>query len=492
MSNNRSSHSNSLAQIQIQAQTLLQQQQMTPQQVLLMKLLSMDTLEIEERVRAEVQDNPALEANDSEPRESDVEGADNDEDEKELFDEAPIEDDYGDEDDTPDYLLHEERGGAEDNDYVLGDTTDFSDLLLEQLHVLPLTDEQMKIGEYLIGSLDDDGLLHKPLQDIDDELAFYNGIDVPVSTLEEVLAKIQSFDPAGIGARSLQECLLLQLKRMAATDTVRWAKQVLEECFNEFTRRQWDRIATRLSLNEQQADEVEELLVHLNPRPGSSLSESLGKGAQTIIPDFFVEVENDRVHVALNDRGIPDLSVSLEFTRQLSEQEKGQSAAQREAVRFLRSKIGSANDFVNALQMRAMTMTSIMRCIAERQKAFFADGDETLLQPMILKDIAEQTGFDISTVSRVSTSKYVQTSFGTFPLRFFFTDGVTRQDGEEVSVNAVLNLLRTLIDEEDKTTPLTDAELAEQLAANGFTVARRTVAKYRDRLGIPVAALRHR
>ena len=492
MADNRSSR-NSFAQIQVQAQQLLQQQQMTPQQVLLMRLLSMDTLEIEERVRAEVQDNPALETSETEPEpERDDDSMGDDEGEDSLIDEAPLEDDYDEDDDTPDYLLHEDNGGTEESDYVLGDTTDFSDLLLEQLHMQPLTEQQMKIGEYLIGSLDDDGLLHKSLQSIDDDLAFYSGIDVPVSELEEVLSRIQSFDPAGIGARDLRECLLIQLQRMPASDTVLQARQVLEECYNEFTRRQWDRIADRLSLSRQQADETEELLVHLNPRPGSSLSESVGKGAQTIIPDFFVDVENDRVRVALDDRGIPDLSVSLEFTSQLREQEKGQSAAQREAARFLRTKINAANDFVSAMQMRATTMTSIMRCIAERQKAFFADGDETLLQPMILKDIAEQTGFDISTISRVSTSKYVQTRFGCYPLRFFFTDGVMRQDGEEVSVNAVLNLLQTLVDGEDKTTPLTDAELSEQLAAQGFTVARRTVAKYRDRLGIPVAALRHR
>jgi RNA polymerase sigma-54 factor len=360
--------------------------------------------------------------------------------------------------------------------------------------VQPLTDQEKQIAEYLIGSLDDDGLLRKPLQALSDELAIYAGIEADIPTLERLLGVIQDFDPAGIGARSLQECLLLQLRRKPDSALKRVEVQIIQKCIDEFTRKNHDRIIQRLGIDEDTYRRAVAELTKLNPRPGSSMGEAMGRNLQTIVPDFLVDTLDDgTVTLSLNNRHTPELRLNREYAEMLDEQQRNrahQSKEQREAFLFLKQKVDAAQGFISAVKQRQQTLMQTMQAIIDMQRPFFQEGDETLLRPMILKDVAERTGLDISTISRVSNSKYVQTSFGIYPLKFFFGDGFTTQDGEELSVREMKQCLRDLVADEDKRRPLSDDELAERMKQKGFPLARRTVAKYRQQLGIPVARLR--
>ena len=477
----------STAQIQIQGQQMVQTQGLSPLQVLTARLLALTTIEMEERVRGEVIDNPALEASAHDEASDIVAG---DEDAYNETSEALLAGDYSSEDDIPDYKLNALPQSPEQQVFQYADTLSFYDYLLGQLHEQPLTEDQTLIGEYLIGSLDEDGLLHKSLLTIADELAIYHGLDVYERDIEEVLLRIQQFDPAGIGGRSLQECLLLQLDRKEHTPLVEQQHQLLTQCYDEFTHKRWDKIEQRLGWSADEVGAVIDELVRLNPRPGASLSDSMERSTAQIVPDFTVDTFDDNITLTLNNQNVPQLRVSGEFMQMLDEQAASTHADSRNAAQFLRQKIESARDFIHAIQQREQTLTRTMEAIIALQRPFFLEGDESLLRPLILKDVAEYTGYDISTISRATISKYVQTPFGIFPLRYFFSDGITNAEGEEVSVKEVHNIIKELVAAEDKLAPLTDEQLVEALAQRGFKVARRTIAKYRDQLHIPVARMR--
>lgn len=485
---------------QVQTQAQQQVQTLSPQQILVVKLLELPTLELEERIHSELLDNPALEEG-KEPSEDHEDHEDNfatDEDGEPNSDygEDLSLGDYQTEDDIPDYKLQENNRskGETPEEIPFSDNVSFYETLKEQLDMQNLTPEEKQLGEYLIGSLDDDGLLRKSTESLMDELAIYQGIYTSPEQLEHVLSIIQDFDPAGIGARSLQECLLLQIQRKENSPLKQIELDIIGKCCDEFTRKNKDKIIQKLGITEEQYNAATAELTKLNPRPGSSLGETIGKNLQQIIPDFIVDTEDDgTVTLTLNNRNVPELRLSREFTEMLDEHTRNkanQSKESKDALMFLKQKVDAAQGFINAVKQRQQTLLSTMQAIIDLQLPFFQDGDESRLRPMILKDVAERAKLDISTVSRVSNSKYVQTNFGIYPLKFFFSDGYTTESGEELSVREIKRILKECVDNENKEKPYTDDELADMLKAKGYPIARRTVAKYRQQLNIPVARLR--
>lgn len=485
---------------QVQTQAQQQVQTLSPQQILVVKLLELPTLELEERIHSELLDNPALEEG-KEPSEDHEDHEDNfatDEDGEPNSDygEDLSLGDYRTEDDIPDYKLQENNRskGETPEEIPFSDNVSFYETLKEQLDMQDLTPEEKQLGEYLIGSLDDDGLLRKSTESLMDELAIYQGIYTSPEQLEHVLSIIQDFDPAGIGARSLQECLLLQIQRKENSPLKQIELDIIGKCCDEFTRKNKDKIIQKLGITEEQYNVATAELTKLNPRPGSSLGETIGKNLQQIIPDFIVDTEDDgTVTLTLNNRNVPELRLSREFTEMLDEHTRNkanQSKESKDALMFLKQKVDAAQGFINAVKQRQQTLLSTMQAIIDLQLPFFQDGDESRLRPMILKDVAERAKLDISTVSRVSNSKYVQANFGIYPLKFFFSDGYTTESGEELSVREIKRILKECVDNENKEKPYTDDELADMLKAKGYPIARRTVAKYRQQLNIPVARLR--
>ena len=485
---------------QVQTQAQQQVQTLSPQQILVVKLLELPTLELEERIHSELLDNPALEEG-KEPSEDHEDHEDNfatDEDGEPNSDygEDLSLGDYRTEDDIPDYKLQENNRskGETPEEIPFSDNVSFYETLKEQLDMQDLTPEEKQLGEYLIGSLDDDGLLRKSTESLMDELAIYQGIYTSPEQLEHVLSIIQDFDPAGIGARSLQECLLLQIQRKENSPLKQIELDIIGKCCDEFTRKNKDKIIQKLGITEEQYNAATAELTKLNPRPGSSLGETIGKNLQQIIPDFIVDTEDDgTVTLTLNNRNVPELRLSREFTEMLDEHTRNkanQSKESKDALMFLKQKVDAAQGFINAVKQRQQTLLSTMQAIIDLQLPFFQDGDESRLRPMILKDVAERAKLDISTVSRVSNSKYVQTNFGIYPLKFFFSDGYTTESGEKLSVREIKRILKECVDNENKEKPYTDDELADMLKAKGYPIARRTVAKYRQQLNIPVARLR--
>lgn len=516
---------------QIQEQKQEQRQSLSFQQVQFVRLLELPIEGLEERVRAEVLENPALELKsesdtapahpsegyDEEPDDESAGG--NDAPEEAYTNEVGEEElaalgDYRTEDDIPDYALHDypPTGTGVAEEIPFSAATSFYELLQEQLGEQHLTLRQREIAEYLIGSLDDDGLLRKELSNITDELNIYQGADVTKEEVEEVLLVIQRFDPAGIGARDLRECLMLQLRRKPDSQSKRDAMLILEKCYNDFTYKRWDRIMQHLKLDEEAFESAIHELTHLNPRPGSSLSESVGKGMQQIIPDFIVQVdEEENISFYLNDGNVPDLRLSESFNQLIDEYSKteGNSRESREALLFLRQKMDAAQSFIDIIEHRKRTLQLTMQTIITLQRPFFLEGDERLLKPMLMKGVAELAGVDVSTVSRVSNCKYVETSFGIYPLKFFFGDSYRKPntgragrdtqpsadskeagDNEEKSLREIRAIIQDCVNHEDKQHPLNDEQLVKELEARGFELARRTVAKYRKQLGIPVARMR--
>ena len=479
-------------QTQVQTQSQAQIQTLSPQQVLEARLLALSTLELEEHVRSELGDNPALEDGPDDVSASDSEDNIQD-DELDYGDDSYTDhndsrDDWNDDDD--DWYDRPQGGGGQVADIPLADTRSFYDILYEQLREQDLTPRQMKIALYIIGSIDNDGMLDKDLQAISDDLAFYHDTDASTDEIEQVLKVIQEFDPAGIGARNLQECLLIQIRRKPDSESKELQERIISTMFDEFTHKRWDKISARLELSKKQTDAVIAELVKLNPRPGSSLGETVGHSRQHIVPDFLLDNYDGDIHFTLNNGNIPQLHVSREYSDMLENQIKEGTSSQKAAAVYIKSKLDSARGFIQALRQREQTMTRTMQAIIDLQRPYFMDGDETLLKPMILKDVAEKTGYDISTISRVTSGKYVQTPFGTFPLKAFFTDKVKTDSGQEVSVKEIHRILRDATDAEDHNNPLTDEQLSDMLAQQGFKVARRTVAKYREQIGIPVARMR--
>ena len=475
---------------QIQTQAQKQVQTLSPQQILVVKLLELPTLEFEERIHAELLENPALdEGKELTPEEEEYA---NETEESVDYDAL---DDYLTEDDIPDYELKENNYSKDyqPGDIPFADATSFYDILLEQLGEQNLSEKEAAIGKYLIGSLDDDGLIRKSLESIDDELAIYMGVNTSVKEIEKILKVIQEFDPPGVGSRSLQECLLIQIKRKPESPTrdLEWA--IINDSYEEFTRKHWDKITQKLNLSEEELQAAIDEIIKLNPRPGASLGESIGKNLQQIIPDFIVETFDGNITLNLNNKNVPELRLNREFSTMVEEHSKNkenQSKESKEAMLFLKQKIDSAQGFIDAIKQRQNTLMSTMQAIIELQKPFFLDGDEAKLKPMILKDVADKTGLDISTISRVTNSKYVQTNFGIFSLKHFFGDSFTTEDGEEMSIREVKRILQDCIQNEDSKNPYTDEELSKLLKEKGYPIARRTVAKYRQQLNIPVARLR--
>lgn len=480
-------------QIQTQAQQLTQT--LSPHQLLVVKLLELPTMELEERVRAEILDNPALE----EGKETSEQDHDIDTDfhEDDLYSNEDISlGDYRTEDDIPDYKLqeHNRSKGEIAEEIPFSDSVSFYEMLLDQLRMQHLTEEEEIMAEYLIGSLDDDGLLRKGIQTLIDELAIYRGIYTNATEVERILSIIQEFDPAGIGARNLQECLLLQLKRKPDSPLKKIEMEIIEKYCDDFTRKNKEKIVQRLNISEEAYDEAINELTKLNPRPGSSFGDIVGKSFQQIIPDFLVETEeNGSIILTLNNGNVPELRLSHEFNEMLEEHttnKENQSKESRDAFLFLKQKVDAAQGFINAIKQRQQTLLTTMQAIIDFQRPFFLEGDETMLKPMILKDIAEKAKLDVSTVSRVSNSKYVQTNYGIFPLRFFFNDAYTTEEGEELSIREIKQLLKEAVEHENKENPYNDDELADILREKGYPIARRTIAKYRQQLNIPTARLR--
>lgn len=493
---------------QIQEQRLEQRlgQAITQQQLLHAQLVEMPLPQLLERIDTEMNDNPALETaaekldfpdNLDNPDSSDYDTPDDYDSQREREDRLSALDEAlqgigRDDEDLP--VFHGGSNvGEEREEMVYGEATSFYDQLREQLSFCELTEREHDIMEYLIGSLDDDGLLRKSLSQIGDELAIYHNIDATEKEIESVLHQLQEFDPAGIGARSLQECLLLQIDRRDDSRLKTLMQRVINDFFDEFTKKHWDKIRSALRLSDVQAKALFQELRHLNPKPGASLGETVGRSIQQITPDFIIDTQDDGIITfTLNNAEVPDLQVSQSFADSMKEyQQNSQNLSRqtKEALLYIKKKVEAAQNFIEAIHMRRRTLTLTMQAIIQLQRQFFLDGDEASLRPMILRDVAEKTGLDISTISRVSNSKYAQTRWGTFPLRHFFSDSYATGDGE-ASTRQIKAVLRDIIDAEDKHKPLSDEALTAALADKGFPIARRTVAKYREQLGIPVARLR--
>ncbi len=467
-----------------QQQTIQQTQKLSPQQMQVIRMLELPVVELEERVKQELQDNPTLEEM---PQESVVE--------HNLSTEEISLGDYRSEDDIPDYKLQSTRREQQERqpEITYSRSNTFFEHLEEQLALRDMPEDVRELAHYLIGNLDSNGYLTRSLQAIDDDLLITTGHEIPRALLTEALGQIQELDPAGVGASSLQECLLLQLERKRATPATDLAYRLVDHAFEAVSKRHYELLQRQFEIDEPTLKAALNEITHLNPKPGSAYGDPLESKMEQIVPDFIVENIDGELHLTLNNGNIPTLHVSDTYQAMFADYNQSgeqQRASQRQAVLYIKQKIDAARAFINAVTMRNQTLEATMRCILKQQHAFFLTGDESKLRPMILKDVADPTGYDISTISRVSNSKYVQTDFGIFPLKFFFSDGTQNQEGETISTREVKKILSELIQHENKQKPLSDDKLCEQLTQRGYTIARRTVAKYREQLEIPVARLR--
>ena len=498
-----------MAQNQVQEQRLTQEQRLaqsiTQQQLLHAQLVELPITQLVERVNTEMDDNPAIEvagpgddyAEFSESSEN-TENTDNseyeDEERQSALDEA-LESIGRDDEELPVYYggeRQQDEGNTEQG--VIAQNDSFYDQLLEQMTMARLNERERYIMEYLIGSLDDDGLLRKSLSQLSDELAIYHNLDASSSEIEHVLLQLQQFDPAGIGARSLQECLLLQIERREPSRLKDLMQKAIEQYFDLFTKKHWKQLRSALRITDLQAEALIRELRKLNPKPGTSMGETMGHSMQQITPDFIIDTHDDgSVTFSLNHGDVPELTVSQSFVDTLREYQADKehmSRQMKEALLYTKTKVDAAQNFIAAIRQRQHTLTITMQAIIQWQHRFFEEGDEALLRPMILKDIAERTGLDLSTISRVSNSKYAQTRWGIFPLRFFFSDGLKTAEGEELSTREIKAMIRDIIHHEDKQKPLSDEIIQRMLGEQGFPIARRTVSKYREQMGIPIARLR--
>lgn len=460
----------------------------------MIRLLELPTLELEERVKHELEDNPALEEG-KEPQD-DLEHSE--EEENFAAEGSDNEDlslgDYFSADDIPEYKLQQMTERAERKEEIpFAEGESLSEFLLEQLRLRELPEKQVKIAEYIIGNLDDDGYLRRDLSAIVDDLVFQAGVEADEAEVEQVLRVIQDFEPAGIGARDLKECLLIQLNKREKTEATRLALRILNSYFEDFTRKRYERILKTLDITEEELKQAIREITLLNPKPGSSWGDTMETAMSQVVPDFVVEANNGELTLSMNNRGVPDLRINQEYAEMFQDyagNKANQTADRRDAVQFVKQKLDAAQWFIDAIRQRNETLQRTMETIICLQREFFLTGDETTLRPMILKDVAERTGYDISTISRVSNSKYVQTNFGVYPLKYFFSESMQTDTGEEISTREVKKIMKDHVDAEDKRHPLTDEELAAILKEAGYVIARRTVAKYREQLGIPVARMR--
>jgi RNA polymerase sigma-54 factor len=470
-------------------------QKLSPQQIQMIKLLEVPTLQIEQRIKKELEENPALEEGQeeeeipAEPEEEQFEEKDKDQEEFTI-------DDYIEDEEYPEYRL-QAKNYSKDEDkrteipFSVGFS--FHEHLESQLGLRDLTEKQKILGEYILGNIDEDGYLRRELNNIVDDIAFLQNVETSESELDDVLKIIQDLEPAGVGARTLRECLLLQLEKRDITQpSMNLAHTIIENYFEEFTKRHYDKIIARLDISENKLKAAIDEILKLNPKPGGVYSDPFNKSTQPIIPDFILELSEDGFDLHLNSRNLPELRLSNAYSEMLHSfsKDKSQKKEMKDAVMFVKQKIDSARWFIDAIKQRQNTLLLTMNAILQYQQEYFIDGDETKLKPMILKDVAEMTGLDISTISRVANSKFIQTHFGIFPLKFFFSEGLQTDSGEEVSTREIKRILQDCIKNEQKRRPLTDERLTEILQEKGYQIARRTVAKYREHLNIPVARLR--
>ena len=478
-----------------QQQHLKQQQRLSPRQIQTIRMLELPALEIEDRIKHELEENPALEEGIEYP---DGQEADYINDNEDIDSQNSNEDislgDYISEDDIPDYKLTEMSSREERKENTpFNNEQSLSDYLLQQLQLNELSDKDKKIGEYIIGNIDDDGYLRRGPAAIADDIAFQSGEDFSEEKLYEILKLIQDFDPPGVGARDLRECLILQLKKRKETKEIILARKIMTDLFEEFTRKHFDKIQKALNIDAEQLKAAINEITSLNPKPGSNWDDSMTTIMNRITPDFIVETSNGEIILTLNNRGIPSLRVNREYSDMLKDytgNKANQTSDMRDAVMFVKQKLDAAQGFIDAVRQRQETLQRTMEAIIIMQEDFFLTGDESKLQPMILKDVAEKTGYDISTISRVSNSKYVQTNFGIYPLKFFFSESTQTESGETISTRKIKQIIESEIETENKKKPITDEELTTILNAKGYLTARRTVAKYREQLGIAVARLR--
>lgn len=467
------------------------QQKLSPQQIQLMKLVQLQTQSLEARIKQEIEENPALQ----EGKEKAEDNFENDaSDEREVRDsmEEINWDDYLGDDETPDYRTKANNYSSDDEMYeapVLVNES-FHDSLISQLRLRDLSSEELELVIYLVGTIDDDGLLRRELIDIVDDLAFSQGVFTEEKELERLLEIIQDLDPPGVGGRDLRECLMLQLERKRPSFKVNLALSILDNHFDSFVKRHYQKLMDRLGVNEDELRDAIEEIGRLNPKPGGS--SNLSRPTENVIPDYNLQIVDDELELTLNGRNAPELSLSRQYRDMLEHYKasKEKNKAEKEAALFVKQKLDSAKWFIDAIVQRQQTLMLTMQSILNYQRDYFLTGDERKLRPMILKDIAEEIGMDISTVSRVASNKYIQTPYGTFLIKRFFSESMTNSDGEEVSTREIKKILEDTVAEEDKRKPMTDDALAKILKEKGYPIARRTVAKYREQLDIPVARMR--
>ena len=469
------------------------QQKLSPLQIQTIKVIEMPVQVLEQYVREELNNNFVID--DDQPRGDDQpKDVSLSEVEEKENSGGSLEDNYtsyGD-DDIPSYNLHVNNWGKDERpEYnTFSVRQSFTQSLREQLGFRNLTEHQRAVANFIVGSLDDSGYLRRDFESLVDDMAFRAGIETTAEEIGEMLRVIQECEPSGVGARDLRECLLIQLEDKKQTPAVQTAVRVIRDCFEDFTGKHFQKVMTRLHITRDEMQDAMREIKRLNPAPGGDIDDSYNDQAQQIVPDFLLDYNHGELVLSMPRFSIPELRINRKYADILETGKYAQDRSQKEAASFVKQKIDSAKWFIEALRQRQNTLESTMRAIIEYQHDFFVEGDETRLRPMVLKDIAERTGFDISTISRVVNSKWIETHFGIFPLKYFFSEGLENQDGEEVSTREIKNVLRNCVDHEDKHNPLTDDELVDALAEKGYKVARRTIAKYRSQLDIPKARLR--
>ena len=463
-----------------QALELKQTQKLSPLQIQTIKLIELPIQELEQRIRKELEENPVLDEDVAKEKDED---------------EAPREvslSEYKEDDSIPSYRLRTDNYSKDERPQysTFSVKESFTQSLMEQLGYRNLTEHQYSVASFIVGSLDDDGYLRRSIDSLVDDLSFRANIETDEEEVLQMLKVIQEFEPIGVGARDLRECLLLQIRHCKKSPAVENAVKILEHHFNDFTSKHFQKIMTRMGLSEEDMKAAIAKILKLNPSPGGQIDDSYSDQAQQIIPDFVLEYKDGELILTMPRFSIPELRVNRKYADLLMAAANSSEREMKEAAAFVRKKLDSAKWFVEAIKQRHNTLQSTMQAIIDYQREYFIDGDETHLKPMVLKDIAEKTGYDISTISRVVNSKYIETHFGIYSLKYFFSEGLENQDGEEVSTRELKKALHECVDAEDKHKPLTDDELVVKMTERGYKVARRTVAKYRDQLGIPKARLR--
>lgn len=471
-------------------------QKLSPQQIQVIKLLEIPTTQLEQRIKKELEENPVLDIErdqaeyEEEEYKNDLKSSEDNENE-----EFSVED-YLNDEDYPTYKYTSRNYSSDDKyaDIPFSAGTSFHDYLEEQLGLVSMSENDLVLAEQIIGNIDEDGYLRRDLESITDDLAFSQNIATSESELLSILRIIQEFDPAGVGARNLRESLRLQIERKDNSNpAIKLASRILRDTFDEFSRKHFDKIARKFGITDEELKEALDEILKLNPKPGSSYSNTVNRTSQTITPDFILEIVNGELQLSLNQKNVPELHINSHYRNMLKayqENKKNLNKQDKDTAFFVKQKMDSAKWFIDAIRQRQQTLLLVMSEVVDYQREYFTEGDETLLKPMILKDIADRTSLDISTVSRVSNSKYIQTHFGIFPLKYFFSEAMHKDTGEEVSTREIKKILKECIENEDKRKPLTDQKLAEILKEKSYPIARRTIAKYREQMDIPVARMR--